>query len=473
MTRFIAHRTDGLGARLLNLLVTMVLAERHGGEMAFTWRQVRRDFHAIDFAEAIFAPSFLERHLVPASATRGRGIALIQPDDPFDDAAVRAKLASAPATLVVSRADRPAPLLSAFRTASDNPFARAFARIAFTPPLERARTRAGEIALPEHPVALHLRAGDIVFGSYRFRTGFETKVISLPLAIHLMATCARNGQTPVLFGQDERAVRWLAERFGGVVAAELIGDVPGNAAAQAVLEMALIARMEAIHGGISSFVQVPALVGGIELLDPSEDDDKTALAQVIIDGLGIVEAEAAIDPLHVAFAAWSAATYGRDGLDLSARRRALETAIRHDPANAFYRLELAASHADHGDTTDAEDVVRDAFALAADNGRFADHPAVQVVCQRRRTGVLEAANLIHRLSGATPYLRLVQALAAQRLADYGTARRQLKAALRQRPQDPILHEAARHLRRESLSFTGLLRRARRVFLPSRANRINR
>jgi hypothetical protein len=461
MTVFIANRTDGLGARLLNLLVTMALAERYEGEFQFTWRGVRREFHAVDHAEALFDGEFLARHLVAPKKLWKWTAEFIEPDDDLSEEAVRGRLDRGRTKVVVSRADRPADLLRLFPSQGQTVFARAFSNVRFTASLEKARRIAEEIELPRNPIALHLRSGDIVFGGYRFAPGFENKVITLPLAYKLIRAATEKGESPVLFGQDQAACKRISDLFGLARIGDLV-DVAGmNEAERAILEMVVLSRMTRIIGGLSSFIQVPAIIGAVPIGDPAISLAPSAHARIIADGVGEVEGDAAYDRLEIAFAYRSAIHYGGQSLDDAEQLAALDGAIRNDPGNAYYRVCKAAALARRGDWIKADRALADAFHHESSGVALKDRNAFHVLSRRKRNGPLEIAAELPALmtlaEQGQPHACLAVALCERRTGNYIPALRHIATARRALPEDKLVAEAECALRKEAFSIAGGLR----------------
>lgn len=461
MTVFIANRTDGLGARLLNLLVTMALAERYEGEFQFTWRAVRREFHAVDHAEALFDGEFLTRHLVAPKRLWKWTAEFIEPDDDLSDEAVRRRIARGRTRVVVSRADRPADLLRLFSGQGQTAFARAFSRIRLTGPLEAVRRIAEEIELPRNPVALHLRSGDIVFGGYRFAPGFENKVITLPVAYKLIRSATEQGESPILFGQDEAACKRISDLFGLARIGDIVDLAGMNAAERAILEMVVLSRMTRIIGGLSSFIQVPAIIGAVPIEDPAISLDPNDHARIIADGVGEVERDAAYDRLEIAFAYRSAIHYGGRSLDDAEQLAALDGAIQNDPGNAYYRVRKAAALARRGDWVTADRALADAFHHEPPGVPLKDRNAFHVLSRRKRNGPLEIAAELPDLKTlaerGAPHACLALALCEQRTGNYIPALRHIAAARCALPEDKLVAEAERALRKEAFSIAGGLR----------------
>jgi hypothetical protein len=460
MTLFISHRTDGFGARLLNMLVTMVLAERHGGDFRFTWKTSIREFHALDAADRIFAADFLAEHLVESPSRRRKGHVFVEQFEDVSDDALAKRFDSSTRAVVVSRFDDPEPLLSAFAGNGQNPFVDAFRKIRFVGDLQAEIASAEHASLPERPVAIHLRSGDIVFGDYRLDPRFETKIIPLPLARFLIQESLGRGETPIIFGQDEISCSKLAASMGIQTIEQMFGLSRKSALERVLFEAVILSRMNAIHGGQSAFLYVPSLIGAVPVLDPETALSRESIARTIIAGIDDFEKDDQYPRLQIAYAYRSAFFYGYNDLSLSEKIELGEGAIRHDPQNAFYRFANAALLIENGRLAEGDAMLKNAFHMDK-GGRLADLSAVQFLTRRRLDGSLNAAQLLQRMAGAVekdqPYARFAFAVAAWRLGDYPAALGHVRTARRAAPEEPLFKRFARILWRDFLSPVGMLR----------------
>ena len=184
---FVAHRKDGLGMRLGAMIAAMVLAEFTGGNFRFAWPRMPRGaraYHYIaDDAAEVFAGDFLQAHLIAQEDFDESR--LVDLDDEVVEALRQGRVA--PGTMISILKFVSAKLV--FRQATFASRAvEAFARIGFSAPMEEARAMAAGAALPAADVtAIHLRAGDIVYGYHSRKKFIGHKVIPYPLAIDLIA----------------------------------------------------------------------------------------------------------------------------------------------------------------------------------------------------------------------------------------------------------------------------------------------
>ena len=361
----VAHRIDGLGARLLVMLNTMVFADRHNVDFKFTWPVRSAEaalHHAIESVESTFSSRFIAEHYL---AELPHGILRPQGDDRVRIAAM---LGSGRPLLLAAK-NIQSQLRRLENDGRDSGFVKAFERIRFAPRLEDIRRAINAITLPPHPVAVHMRAGDIVYGDYRFSNEFTAKVISYPVARKILLDLLAEGRTPVLFSQDPGTGRLLAGEFGIPLGADLVAGVTGNELETAMAELFLMARCEGIFAGDSNFPIISAVVGAVPLVDPAARFGGRTQVEIIRDGMAGMLA-AGVDGLQVAFARWSAVYYSTDD-SIVDRVAYMEQAIANDPGNDFYRLIQAGLHFERGESVKADAILQDLYDRHADSKSFA------------------------------------------------------------------------------------------------------
>jgi hypothetical protein len=202
---FVADRVDGLGGRLGSMIEASWLADRLGGRFVFYWRAegVSDQMNAIVAKEQVFSAAFLERHHVPRAelarlAIRPLGAVhrdlagALRPGSGIDGLSVNwqpplARLLHGMPGLEGIDGDRRA----------------SYEAIGLAPGPARARALAQRVALAPGTAALHLRAGDIVYGRYRASDLFHAKVSPYTAVLGILRAKAAQGAPVVVFGQDE------------------------------------------------------------------------------------------------------------------------------------------------------------------------------------------------------------------------------------------------------------------------------
>ena len=331
----LADRSDGLGQRLLSILKAMNLAQIMGVDYAFTWDHKDLEHHALPAAEDVFTADYLAAHVVE------RPTGYFELSQPIADRAHMDQVAEGLKgwSLKSSTAYRRLP--SELRRSPPGTYAALFEAIEFRRYIRKAISAARQVKLAEQPVAIHLRAGDIIYGSYRYRDQFTRKVVALPVARWLIDHWRGAGRTVVLFAQDPKIAEQFRDKPGVIVAADL-SERFATPIQRALFEITLMSRCAEIHAGFSAFAHVAARIGDFKARAPRDSLPVEQQVEVIQAALADPAVRKRDPKLQTAFAAWAAA----DAL-LERKRWAdavplLERAIADDPINGFYRLKLAA-----------------------------------------------------------------------------------------------------------------------------------
>ncbi|RZJ40594.1 MAG: hypothetical protein EON87_17820 [Brevundimonas sp.] len=302
-------------------------------DFAFTWDEtlVSDPNHSVLPAQQTFDPAFLDRYMILGF-------------DPADYGALpdkvenlrQLKTAAGPRGWLLRKNNFPNVLASGLRLPA-GAMRSIFKSLPFAPGLETAVAAAAGAALPGNVTAVHLRAGDIVYGDWRFSTGIADKVICMPVADLLIQRLLAEGARVLLFAQDQMVAERYAGRKGVVIAADL-ADSHWCPAQQALFEITLMGRAGRIIAGSSGFARLAAELS----------DRRPQSVDAILDAearLRAIEAGVATDdgltPLQTAFAAWVGYLAATE-LEQSVRAEALlRAAIDRDRVNGLYRVTQA------------------------------------------------------------------------------------------------------------------------------------
>lgn len=354
---FVLDKKDGFGERLRGLVNAFILQEMYGGEVRFTWHQLGKElskFHDINPASETFSDAFVKRHLI----TRNQCDALDLSPLPEAVEKIRRGEKNVAAQVVQNPLDRQIrdqvvdlDLLEMGR--------RAFRKIEFSPPLKTIWDRAQEAKLPENPVAIHIRAGDVVYSTYRFSDDFRVKVICYPLIEHLIGEIKAAGGTPVLFGQDSALQGWLADRHAIRLASETWAAMNLSSLELAVFELGLISRCQRIICGNSGFPLLAAQAAGLKGENPYHMRPKKESAELVERCMLDTPIEGEPHPLQKAFACRSVFFLrNKKVAETPEEFTLLEKALALDPENAYYAISLACSLFDQNRIDEGEETLR-------------------------------------------------------------------------------------------------------------------
>ncbi len=350
----IADRPDGLGARLCAIFNALLVSELTGAEFAFTWPEtyVNSDpFHAVPDVEEVFAPGFVRQHYFAPSAAgsfAAKPLALPQ-RMPLDSArkylseALEASNVSLPWNKLLRRIEMPP-------EEERDLVRRTSKRLQLSSELREIRRRAREIALPPRATALHLRAGDIVYGRFSENPNFTGKTIPTPLA-KLIIDEDSSKMDFVLFGQEQEFASLMANAGKAQNANDLLPDLNNSALHSAFKDVFLMARCQGFYAGSSGFIAFAANIGRCRNLRWDRKRTKATWAHMILTEVD--KGSETYGLQQSAFACFFSYNCF-DEADTVHRLHALKMARRFSPANRLYGLLYALNSYDKGQWEEAE-----------------------------------------------------------------------------------------------------------------------
>lgn len=253
---FVANRADGMGERLRALLNVMLLAEKNNGNFIFSWETKNRDFHATREKNLIFSQEFQKNHIVERKKIEEmelyplQGISLLFQDQAkdYDGYLVQQNNVS---TIL------PYP----YNGFNSIDYKRAFDKIGFSEEMKAAKVDAENIPLADKMIAIHIRAGDIVFGQFRWEPIFYRKVIPLFLLEKTITNTLEDGFKIVIFGQDDKFCNYLSEKYNLIYSKNLLRK-NYNDSQVALFDIVLMSRCQVIIAGFSGFATLASWIGG-------------------------------------------------------------------------------------------------------------------------------------------------------------------------------------------------------------------
>lgn len=375
----LADRSDGLGQRLLSILKAMNLAQIMGVDYAFTWDHKELEHHALPAAEDVFTAEYLTAHVVE------RPNGYFELNVPITDRAHMDQVAAELKgwSLKSSTAYRRLP--SELRRSPPGTYGALFEAIGFRRYIRKAISAARQVKLAERPVAIHLRAGDIIYGSYRYRDQFTRKVVALPVARWLIDHWRKAGRTVVLFAQDPKIAEQYRDQPGVLVAADL-SERFATPIQRALFEITLMSRCAEIHAGFSAFAHVAARIGDFKAKAPRDSLPVEQQIEVIQAALADPATQERDPRLQIAFAAWAGADALMERERWAEAVPLLERAVADDPVNGFYRMKLAALLYRLEHDAQAEAFVAKLFEAESRTLKKARHIAIAALNERTGKG---------------------------------------------------------------------------------------
>ncbi len=339
----VCNRTDGLGERLRALCNALAIAEFLGLGFKFSWPAGMKDhpqFHAVRPADMTFAADFVAAHQVEiapgdfSELTKAR----YTPD------ALRELAAQSPRGLLVQRDDIREIMDVKAQPDWRQRFRRAFDSLPFCDGAQNAKAHALTLDMPANCVAIHLRAGDIVFGEHRFRNLYSNKVVTYPVAKRLIGYLVEQGKYPLIFGQDSVTCNLLAQRFGVRTATDWLGMPDTDALEAAIADIVLMSRCERILAGNSGFALLAASLSGAVHDNPANLLPPAQTVELIMGDDEIDDTAVALPDLQRAFAFFTAYRLAAKTASSEEKLHMLGRAIHYDRHNAFYRITKACEY---------------------------------------------------------------------------------------------------------------------------------
>lgn len=354
MTIFLAARTDGLGERLRSLLNAYEIARLRGEQFRVFWRPMYKGSHpshAVQAMESTFSADFIGTHSVGRAIMGKQIINLKDWDATTESARQTDAIVSVDQIALATQAPE---FFRQFGNRID--FASAFGSIAFHDDIKRAIEIAQGVDLNESCIGVHLRAGDIIYGDFRFSDRFHQKVVNLPIAEAYVERARAAGRDVVAFGQDRASLAYLASK-GGVALAETIASGHGfTALQQAMFEIVLMSRRQELLAGTSGFAKVAAMIGGPTLVYERQFAPAQRYLHIVQDFLRRDPRD--VPDLVKAFACRSAClALGEIVPERTEALALMQEASRLDPANPHYTALLAIHAYRAGDVQQAEQLL--------------------------------------------------------------------------------------------------------------------
>lgn len=346
---FYADRKDGLGERLKAILNAMVLADFYCGSFKFSW-QVEANLassHVIGEPDTIFSNTFLRNHLVNDKPSETYDLnSKATTEEPYFE----------PGSVVKVTQNNFLTLLPALKKKiSTSSFRKCFFKVGFSKEVNNAIEFANKVDLNSETASIHLRAGDIIYGRYRYDDRYTNKVISFAQADYIMSELKKLGVQTVLFGENIDICRLLADKHDGVFMGDF-GEVENFSRVQlAFFDIVLMSRTNQIFAGKSGFSQLAELVGNTKITSPNKSFSQLALSEYLF--YSITTQELDVDRYQRAFSCWHCVFNYKEYLGTSRAIDLMKIAIELDSCNVFYEFILSVLYFESGDNGKSEEVV--------------------------------------------------------------------------------------------------------------------
>jgi hypothetical protein len=343
---FFSDRVDGLGERLKAMLNAMVLAKSCGGEFCFHWSQRPQQAvqgRPIAPVEEVFSADFVEKYFVGANFCKDKEthnlFSCAEKISTGNHKSIEKNI-----ILVTQQSLLGQARVLVEKWGHEIRYPEAFSDIQFSPPLEIARDAASAFTFDSDFAAVHLRAGDIIFGKYRYSDLFSGKVVALPLVEKIIENVIATGKKVIIFGQDYASIRYLQEKYGVISASDLVQPFGFSEIQKEVFEICLMSRCKNIFAGSSGFSNLASWIGNSNIRSPYKVFSSEESVSITLEFLKSRRLLKAIPALQISFACRAACLIADQSVPtVEPFITLMDTAIEFDPENDFYSFVKACS----------------------------------------------------------------------------------------------------------------------------------
>ena len=388
------NRYDGFGCRLQALLNTVYLSKALNCDFRVVWPDSigglgasfandvkvsdRTVFgHSIESASEVFREHFVERYVEngrPAVTSKISSATNLTPAD-LHSPKYHDRFGVIYAPMHGISEILPANL------APDQAFGlpEIFFSIPFSDKIQGAIDSALAVPLTERAAAVHLRSGDIVFGTYRTHgRRFLRKAVSLPVAKLTIETLQKQGYDVVVFGEDTRSLEYLRDTYGVTLASQFHTPEMGGAV-RAMFDITLLSRANKIWAGFSGFAQIAGDISRTAEFTDIHDaiDSATVRAYMARD---LQEHGDDYHPLQTAFALWTLFCLSASQ-PIEERTSLLDRAFSLDPTNASYLIAKASAQYEAGRDQEGSATLKSALLDSWEHGaKWGGTAASKMLC---------------------------------------------------------------------------------------------
>jgi chondroitin synthase len=330
-TIFLAQRTDGFGERLRALLNAKALADYYSSEFKFDWKLMYhggRDMNAVASKELTFSDSFIEDYHVDVINITDQSIGrvddyeqtLSHEDDNYFDVTQNTNLSKIPFLKQVF---------------SEINLADVFLSIKFSEELDHAINAANHVYFDKDSIAIHLRAGDIIFGKAGYTDRYVNKVIPYTLAIMFIKMFHEQGNNIVLFGQDNEFCQFLVKEYN-VTYADSLCPKSYTKEQRCLFDIVLMSKCTKVIAGSSGFSILACNIGNIKRSDPKSILSKKESVLSTIKMLKETSDDVKKHYKQISFTCNWAISNGRDFIEDKDFNFLVNLGFENDPSNYLF-----------------------------------------------------------------------------------------------------------------------------------------
>lgn len=327
----VASRTDGFGVRLLSIMNAILLSDITGVPFYFTWRnnKIKNIFHDIEDSKDCFHKTFLSKHFIDENQI------LEYKELSFEDIIVSKN----PDRGIFYRVPQGIPKeirdnTKTFSKIKNFRYINVFNKIIFSEKNKIAINSAFNYDFGQRRIAIHLRAGDIMFGNFRENTYYVKKAIPIPLVLKIIQDYG--AENLIIFCQDILLSNILKNIYPNILCSNDLIDKDYDGVQRALFDICLMSRLEKIYAGQSGFSYLASLLTRQKLLKFNSEYDPTFITNIIFEKINDLEFFEIFPKEYISHSILTILSFNNNKLTLKEYYKLIELGIKTDPNNIFY-----------------------------------------------------------------------------------------------------------------------------------------
>lgn len=318
---YFANRIDGLGERLRALLHAVTLANENQGQFYFSWLHSKDEFHSTSNVNRIFSDSFVAKHYMDRDKIDSLNTITLNESKGMSYEQLKCYDG-----ILVGQGHRS--------------LSEAFNSILFSDEVTVAKQDALDIQLPQNVVAVHLRAGDIVYGKHRYSNRYYSKINPIYILDRMLLKLREEGKEVIVFGQNHNFCNYISKKYNLIFSSDLNSEHYIGVQA-AIFDIVLMSRCNNIFARESGFAIISSLIGKAEVIESydrffSKEDVIDEFNKSILEN-GILNSEV-VDPLLKALSISQFLDSYQVYLPIERKLELVEKCIALDCQNSYYKL---------------------------------------------------------------------------------------------------------------------------------------
>jgi hypothetical protein len=331
-----AVREDGLGERLCAIFNGLVLEEIADVDFKFYWpssKYLKRCItQSIGCVEEIFSEEFIQKYCLRSfDKDQYKYMRPIEGD--VDKYVMEVKNQNKEGCCLVPQSNIFRKLRIERKKKSEL-FKKVSEKIKYTDNIALIKKSIEDKNISDNLTAIHIRAGDIIYGKYSIYPDFSGKVITLPLVLHIISSL--EGKNIALFGQEEDMMKIITKNFGLIDVLEYYNGNEYSTLEKAMADIFFMSKCSKIFSGSSGFSRFASMIGMIENKNVFDILNLKDIGCIIDDE--VLKNREILNDKQIAYSYLIAfhKSYGKSHFDIL--KGFIEKAISYDVDNMLYNF---------------------------------------------------------------------------------------------------------------------------------------